>query len=160
MHWEAKPGVFFSRLWRHLGAQFYVVGALLIVFSIPANLTALVDPERILSAFHIEPKAVEFWHRYIRIRALVACCVIASFAYALLSNRALHVMTYLVIGYLLLYLFIDIFTVLHFGQLSSMVWVLFSARLLVAVLVCISVEHYFDTQWQQSRLRLQTSRVN
>ena len=84
--------------------------------------------------------------------AVDALCLIGAFAYSVLSHRALHVMTYVTVGYLLLYLAIDLFTVIRFGEMSSTVWMLLSARLLVAVLVCISVEHYM--QIEQDRLRI------
>lgn len=158
MHWEQQPNLFFSRLWMYLGAHFYVIAALLILFSVPTNLAALIDPGRILSAFQIIPDSDALWFRYIRIRAVVAFCVIFAFAFSLIANRALQVMTYVTIGYLLLYLLIDILTVSHFGQMSSTVWLLFGARLLVAVFVCISVEQYFESQRTAARVSAQMAR--
>lgn len=158
MHWQQQPNLFFSRLWMYLGAHFYVIAALLILFSVPTNLAALIDPGRILLAFQITADADSLWFRYIRIRAVVAFCVIFAFAFSLIANRALQTMTYVTIGYLLLYLLIDIVTVSHFGQMTSTVWLLFGARLLVAVLVCISVEQYFDSQRTAARAALQIAR--
>lgn len=154
MHWYGQSGLGFGRVWMYLGAHFYWMASILILCSIPTNLAALIEPARILAAFHIDADPNSLWFRYIRVRAIVALCLIAAFAYSLISHRALHVMTYVTVGYLLLYLAIDLFTVIRFGEMSSTVWMLLSARLLVAVLVCISVEHYM--QIEQDRLRIRT----
>lgn len=138
--------LFFSRIWDRLGAHFYLVAACLVVVSVPANLSAVMQPIQILNAFHIEVTDGSVWLPYIQLRAVLALCVIGLFAYCLIANSHVHLMTRAVIAYLMVYLLIDVVTVTQFGQFTTAVWLLFSARLLVAVLVTLSVEHYFDTQ--------------
>jgi hypothetical protein len=138
--------LFFSRIWDRLGAHFYLIAACLIVVSVPANLTAIMQPTEILNAFHIQVTESSAWLPYIQLRAVFALGVIGLFAYCLIANSHVHLMTRLVIAYLMLYLLVDVVTVAKFGEFSVQVWLLFSARLLVAILVTLSVEHYFHTQ--------------
>lgn len=138
--------LFFSRIWDRLGAHFYLIAACLIVVSVPANLTAIMQPTQILSAFHIEATEGSLWLPYLQLRAVLALCVIGVFSYCLIANSHVHLMTRAVITYLMVYLLIDVVTVTQFGEFTTQVWLLFSARLLVAVLVTLSVEHYFHTQ--------------
>jgi hypothetical protein len=51
-------------------------------------------------------------------------------------------MTYGVIGYLMIYLLIDLVTVIVFGQISAQVFALFSARLAVIVLLMAAISQY------------------
>jgi hypothetical protein len=132
--------LFFSRIWDRLGAHFYLIAACLIVVSVPANLTAIMQPTQILDAFHIEATEGSLWLPYLRLRA------VGVFAYCLIANSHVHLMTRAVIAYLMVYVLIDVVTVTQFGEFTTQVWLLFSARLLVAVLVTLSVEHYFHTQ--------------
>ncbi len=140
--------LFFARIWDRLGAHFYVIAACLIVVSVPVNLTAILQPIQILSAFHIPVAEGSLWLPYIQLRAVLALCVIGLFAFCLIANSHVLLMTRVVIAYLMIYLLIDVLTVTQFGELTTAVWLVFSARLLVAVLVTISVEHYFHTQSQ------------
>ena len=51
-------------------------------------------------------------------------------------------MTYGVIIYLIVYLLIDMVTIMRFGHISAEVFVLLSARLAVAVLLMVAVGQY------------------
>ena len=51
-------------------------------------------------------------------------------------------MTYGVIIYLIIYLLIDMVTIMRFGHISAQVFALLSARLAVAVLLMAAVSHY------------------
>ncbi len=73
--------LFFARIWDRVGAHFYLIAACLIVLSVPVNLTAILQPIQILSAFHIPVTEDSLWLPYIRLRAVLALCVIGLFAF-------------------------------------------------------------------------------
>lgn len=131
-----------STIWMQLGRYFYLIASVLTVVALSTNIAAFIAPERILDAFHIHYDGQPIWQFYIRIRSVLALSLISLFAGCLLTNRWVRPMTYGVIIYLIIYLLIDLVTIMRFGHISAQVFALLSARLAVAVLLMAAVSQY------------------
>jgi len=129
-------------IWMRLGGYFYLIASILTVISLATNLSALITPDRILDAFHIRHDNLSIWEFYIRLRSLFALSLISIFGICLLINHWVRPMTYAVILYLLIYLLIDVVTVILFGEISAQVFILLSARLFVATLLMAAMNQY------------------
>ena len=129
-------------IWMRLGSYFYLIASVLTVVSLSTNITALISPDRILDAFHVRYEGQPIWVFYIRVRSVLALSLISLFGVCLLVAQWVRPMTYGVIGYLMIYLLIDLVTVIVFGQISAEVFALLSARLAVIVLLMTAISQY------------------
>lgn len=129
-------------IWMRLGSYFYLIASVLTVVSLSTNITALISPDRILDAFHVRYEGQPIWEFYIRVRSVLALSLISLFGVCLLVAQWVRPMTYGVIGYLMIYLLIDLVTVIVFGQISAEVFALLSARLAVIVLLMTAISQY------------------
>ena len=129
-------------IWMRLGSNFYFIASVLTVISLSTNIAALISPDRILDAFHVRYEGQPIWVFYIRVRSVLALSLISLFGVCLLVAQWVRPMTYGVIGYLMIYLLIDLVTVIVFGQISAEVFALLSARLAVIVLLMTAISQY------------------
>ena len=129
-------------IWMRLGSYFYLIASVLTVVSLSTNITALISPDRILDAFHVHYDGQPIWEFYIRVRSVLALSLISLFGVCLLVAQWVRPMTYGVIAYLMIYLLIDLVTVIVFGHISAQVFALLSARLAVIVLLMTAISQY------------------
>lgn len=129
-------------IWMRLGSNFYFIASVLTVISLSTNIAAFISPERILEAFHVDHDGQPIWDFYIRVRSVLALCLISLFGGCLMMARWVRPMTYGVIAYLMIYLLIDLVTIMIFGHISAQVFALLSARLAVIVLLMAAISQY------------------
>ncbi len=129
-------------IWMRLGSYFYCIASVLTVVSLSTNIAAFISPERILDAFHVHHDGQPIWEFYIRMRSVLALGVISLFGGCLMMARWVRPMTYGVIAYLMIYLLIDLVTIMIFGHISAQVFALLSARLAVIVLLMAAISQY------------------
>jgi hypothetical protein len=104
--------------------------------------SSLISPDRILDSFHVHDDGQPIWEFYIRVRSILALNLITLFGVCLLLARWVRPMTYGIIAYLMIYLLIELVTVIVFGQISAQVFALLSARLAVIVLLMAAISQY------------------